>query len=92
MYPYFLIAETPEGQAWQSVFTDCLTIFNLPHPDTGKRYILAKKFSTLAACTCAFKELVPNAEYIVETYLQRKNSKKPQMIWHRIPRNDTKAA
>ena len=87
MYPYFQIAEPAGEFEAQSVFTDCFVIFNMPHPDTGKRYILAKKFSTLEACTRAFKELVPNAEYIVETFLPRKNSKRSQARWYPIPKN-----
>lgn len=86
MYPYYQIAEPINGYDGQTVFTDCYMIFNMPHPETGKRYVLAKKFPTLDACTCAYRELVPNAEYIVETYLPRKNSKKSQSRWHRIPK------
>ena len=87
MYPYFQIAEPAEGQA-QSVFTDCYITFNMPHPDTGKRYILAKIFPTLDACTRAYKQLVPEADYIVETFLPRKNSKTPKTQWHQIPKNN----
>ena len=88
MYPYFQIAEPSEGFEAQSVFTDCFMIFKMPHPETGKRYILARKFPTLDACTRAYRELVPDAEYIVETCLPRKNSKKPTSHWHRIPKRN----
>jgi hypothetical protein len=90
MYPYFQIAESAEKE---SIFVkQCCMIFNIPHPDTGKRYLLAKKFPTLATCTRAYKELIPGAEYIVETFLPRKNSKKPQLKWHRIPKGNTTSA
>jgi hypothetical protein len=85
MYPYFQIAEPAEGHPEQSVFTDCLMLFKLAHPETGKRYILAKKFPTLNTCTRASKELAPDAEYIVETFKPRKNSKYSQKRWHHIP-------
>ena len=86
MYPYYQIAEPINGSDGQTVFSDCFMIFNMPHPETGKRYVLAKKFPTLDACTRAYKELVPDAEYIVETFLPRKNSRKCQSRWHRIPK------
>lgn len=86
MYPYFQIAEPIQGYDGQTVFKDCFMIFNMPHPETGKRYVLAKKFPTLDACTRAYRELVPNAEYIVESFLPRKNSKKSQSRWHQIPK------
>jgi hypothetical protein len=88
MYPYYQIAEPiaehGEGFCGQSVFTDCYVLFNLPHPETDIRYLLAKKFPTLDTCTRARNELVPDAEYIVETYLPRKNSRRPKLRWHRI--------
>jgi hypothetical protein len=90
MYPHFQIAEPiveSDDFGSRSVFTDCYMLFNLPHPDTGKRYILAKNFPTLDACTRARNELVPDAEYIVETYLPRKNSRRSQQRWHRIPKS-----
>ncbi len=86
MYPYFQIAE-PAGK--ETVFTDCFIVFDMPHPDTGKRYLLTKQFPTLDACTRAFKENTPDAEYIVETFLPRKNSKRPQQRWLQIPHNNT---
>ena len=96
MYPYYQIAEpiteNAEDFGRQSVFTDCYMLFNLPHPDTGKRYILAKQFPTLNTCTRACKELVPNAEYIVESYLPRKNSRRSQQRWHRIPKDSATAS
>jgi len=88
MYPHYQIAEPIEGHEGHTVFTDCYIIFNMPHPETGKRYILAKQFPTLDACTRAYRELVPNAEYIVETYLPRKNSRKSQSRWLQIPKNN----
>ena len=87
-YPYFQIAESGDGFAAQSVFKDCCLLLNLEHPDTGKRYLLARKFPTLDACTGAFKQYVPNAEYIVETFLPRKNSKQSQKRWYQIPKNN----
>jgi len=86
MYPYFQIAEPSEGFAAQSVFTDCLVLLNVQHPDTGKQYLLAKKFPTLDTCTRAFRQFVPDAEYIVETYLPRKSSKQPEKRWYQIPK------
>jgi hypothetical protein len=63
MYPYYQIAEPiaecAEDFGGQSVFTDCYMLFNLPHPDTGKRYILAKQFPSLSTCTRARNEFVP---------------------------------
>jgi hypothetical protein len=88
MYPYFQIAESGEELAAQSVFSDCFMLVNLEHPDTGKRYLLAKKFPTLDACTRAYRELVPDAEFIVETYLPRKSSKHPEKRWYQIPKNN----
>ena len=88
MYPHYQIAEPIDGYDGQSVFSDCYIIFNMPHPETGKRHLLAKQFPTLDACTRAHRELVPHAEYIVETFLPRKNSKKPTSHWHRIPKHD----
>jgi hypothetical protein len=89
MYPHYQIAEPVVGYETQSVFTDCYVVFNMPHPETGRRYLLAKQFPTLDACTRAYRELVPDAEYIVETFLPRKNSKKSKTLWHRIPKNNT---
>jgi len=86
MYPYFQIAEPGEGFATKSVFTDCLVLLNLQHLDTGKQYLLVKKFPTLDTCTRAFKQFVPDAEYIVETFLPRKSSKQPERRWYQIPK------
>jgi len=89
-YPYYQIAEPiteyKEGFSGETVFTDCLVLHNMPHPETDKRYLLAKKFPTLGMCTIARNELVPDAEYIVKTYLPRINSRQPKMRWYRIPK------
>jgi hypothetical protein len=85
MYPYYQIAEPVDGLMVQSVFTDCFILVNIEHPETGKRYLLAKRFPTLSTCTHACQELAPDAEYIVETFKPSKNSKHPEKRWYRLP-------